>query len=202
MIVMHSIVLHGKGSSPSKVEWLSVPLKRFGTVEVPNFDYDVEQGLEIVLKTDFQLIAGHSRGGTVALLAGARRGVPVIAVSAPTDRLLQLEHLSKFPEDSEQGKLYRYLSSFPREKLLETSPIAHASSLRNILLIHGKGDDVVPIIQSERLCDKVREAGNSCEIVKLNMRHSPPKHLYGEIENVIVNWVNSLCKKGVLSCST
>ncbi|MEM1860311.1 MAG: S9 family peptidase, partial [Metallosphaera sp.] len=115
---MHSIVLHGKGSSPSKVEWLSVPLKRFGTVEVPNFDYDVEQGLEIVLKTDFQLIAGHSRGGTVALLAGARRGVPVIAVSAPTDRLLQLEHLSKFPEDSEQGKLYRYLSSFPREKLL------------------------------------------------------------------------------------
>lgn len=83
----------------------------------------------------------------------------------------------------------------PREKLLETSPIAHASSLRNILLIHGEGDDVVPIIHSERLCDKVREAGNSCEIVKLNMRHSPPKHLYGEIENVIVNWVNSLCKK-------
>ncbi|WP_287690068.1 prolyl oligopeptidase family serine peptidase [Metallosphaera javensis (ex Sakai et al. 2022)] len=199
---MNSIVLHGKGSSPSKVEWLSTPLRRFGTVEVPDFDYDVEQGLEIVLRKDFHLVAGHSRGGTVALLAGARRFVPVIAVSAPTDRILQLEHLSRFPEDSEQGKLYRYLSTFSRERLIETSPITYASSLRNVLLIHGENDDVVPIIHSERLCEKVREAGNECNMVRLNMRHSPPKHLYREIEDIVVKWVQGLCEKRILTCFT
>ncbi|WP_240938883.1 alpha/beta hydrolase family protein [Metallosphaera hakonensis] len=186
---MYSLVLHGKGSSPSKVEWLWKPLMRFGTVEVPEFEYDVEKGLEMVLDKDFQLVAGHSRGGTVALLAGAKRGLPVIAVSAPTDRILQLNHLSKFPQDSEQGKLFKYLSSFPQSKLIETSPVTYASSLRNVLLIHGEDDDVVPIIHSERLCDEVNKKGNNCILIRLKMRHSPPKHLYGEIDRIIHDWV-------------
>ncbi|MEM0169460.1 MAG: prolyl oligopeptidase family serine peptidase [Metallosphaera sp.] len=189
---MKSIVLHGKGSSPHKVEWLSNPLRTFGQVDTPDFDYDVEEGLRIVLSKEFDLIAGHSRGGTVALLAGAKKGLPVIAVSAPTDRLLQLEHLSKFPTESEQGKLYKYLSTFPNERLIETSPITYAKDLRNVLLIHGEKDEVVPKIHSEVLCEKVKESGNRCDFVVLEMRHSPPKHLYNKIERIVLEWVKRL----------
>ncbi|MEM3276821.1 MAG: S9 family peptidase, partial [Metallosphaera sp.] len=123
---------------------------------------------------------------------GAKKGLPVIAVSAPTDRLLQLEHLSKFPTESEQGKLYKYLSTFPNERLIETSPITYAKDLRNVLLIHGEKDEVVPKIHSEVLCEKVKESGNRCDLVVLEMRHSPPKHLYNKIERIVLEWVKRL----------
>ncbi|QKR00261.1 prolyl oligopeptidase family serine peptidase [Metallosphaera tengchongensis] len=186
---MLSLVLHGRGSSPDKVDWLAQPLKRFGDVKVPQFEYDVEDGLRVALSMNFDIIAGHSRGGTIALLAAAKKGVPVIAVSAPSDRLLQLSHLSKFPEGSEQRRLYSFLSSVPQEKLVETSPVTYSSCLRDVLLIHGEHDEVVPKEHSELLCKEVRSKGNKCELVILEMRHSPPKHMYGEISKVIQAWV-------------
>lgn len=63
-------------------------------MDVPPFDLSVEEGVELVLPKGFDLIAGHSRRGTVALLAGAKKDRPVIAVSSPTDKMLQLEHVS------------------------------------------------------------------------------------------------------------
>ena len=71
-------MLHGKGPSPEKVSWLWEPLKEFGDVEVPPFDYSVEEGLQLALRESFDLVAGHSRGGTIALLAAAKKGRPVI----------------------------------------------------------------------------------------------------------------------------
>jgi Dipeptidyl aminopeptidases/acylaminoacyl-peptidases len=189
---MRSLVLHGKGSSPEKVSWLWEPLKEFGNVEVPPFDYSVEEGLQLALRESFDLVAGHSRGGTIALLAGAKKGRPVIAVSAPTDRILQLEHLYNRRDLPGSKELYQYLSSIPVEVLRETSPVNHSSLLKDVLLIHGIRDEVVPAEHSKILCEKVREMGNRCTLLLLDMRHSPPAHLYSKIRQIIQDWIREL----------
>ncbi|MBW9142029.1 MAG: prolyl oligopeptidase family serine peptidase [Candidatus Aramenus sp.] len=188
---MISLVLHGKGSSPDKVTWLSDPLKEFGQVLAPPFDYEVREGVERALSLSFDLIAGHSRGGTIALVVGALKGKPVIAVSAPTDRVKQLEYLSKFPEGTLQYRNYLDLSKVPSEELVKYSPIKYAEKLKKVLLIHGKNDEVVLPSHSVELCERVKENGGYCELHLLEMRHSPPAHAFREIKEIVVKWVRT-----------
>ncbi len=188
---MISLVLHGKGSSPDKVAWLAEPLRDFGQVVSPPFDYEVREGVERALQVSFDLIAGHSRGGTIALVVAALTGKPVIAVSAPTDRVKQLEYLSKFPEGTLQHRNYLDLLKIPREELAKYSPINYAGKLKKVLLIHGKHDEMVLPSHSVELCEKVKEEGGDCELHLLDMRHSPPAHAFKEIRDIVVSWVKT-----------
>ncbi len=188
---MRILVLHGKGSSPEKIKWLSKPLEEFGEVIIPDFDYEVKEGVEKALKSDFDCIAGHSRGGTIALMASALTGKCCIAVSAPSDRVEQLNYLSSFPQDTIQYRNYLDLSKISIEDLKKYSPIHYASSLRNVLLIHGKNDNIVSPKHSINLCSKIRENGGNCELYLIEMKHSPPMDKYSEVADVIKKWVKT-----------
>ncbi|MDG6928087.1 MAG: prolyl oligopeptidase family serine peptidase [Nitrososphaerota archaeon] len=186
---MMILALHGKGSSPEKIQWLTEPLSKFGQVTAPPVDMEVNQALELVGRYSFDLIAGHSRGGTVALLAAARRGVPVIAVSAPSDRVMQRMHLCSYPDGTVQKRLCREQDNYSESYLRSTSPVNFADKITDALLVHGKRDDIVPISQSRIMCSRIRENGGRCNLVELEMKHTPPKSLEKELFRAVEEWI-------------
>jgi dipeptidyl aminopeptidase/acylaminoacyl peptidase len=183
------LALHGKGSDPVKIAWLTSSLKIFGNVDAPYVDIEASEFLKSYLKAEYDIVAGHSRGGTYALLYSAFKGKPVIAVSSPSDRLKQLEYLKEFPAGTVQKRLYEDLQKLPKEYLAETSPINYADKIKNALLIHGSEDDIVPVQQSKELCKKIVDSGGKCTLYVIKMRHSPPASLYDEIHKIIESWV-------------
>ncbi len=186
---MKVVVLHGRGSSPKNVEWLATPFRELGDVLVPEFDFEVREGVNIALSYDFDLIAGHSRGGLVALIAGAIKGKPVVAVGAPVDRKRQYEYLSRFPEDTIQGRIFKELRALPKEEI-EVSALDYAEKLDKVLLIHGTEDKIVEPEQSIALCRKLKELNKDCELKLINgMGHSPSGSKAKEVENVIRAWL-------------
>jgi dipeptidyl aminopeptidase/acylaminoacyl peptidase len=186
---MKSLVLHGKGSSPEKVEWLAKPLRQFGEVLIPEFEIEAKEGVQKALTYDFDLIAGHSRGGLVALIAAALKGKSAIAVSAPSDRRKQKEYLSKFPPGTIQRKIYEDIKNLPDEEL-EWYPLKYADRIKNALLIHGENDDVVLKEHSIILCDEIRKYGGKCQLYIIKgMKHSPLGQHYNEIWKIITEWV-------------
>ncbi|MGC8661085.1 MAG: alpha/beta hydrolase family protein [Nitrososphaeria archaeon] len=183
------LALHGKGSTPEKITWLTEPLSHFGEVTAPPIDMEVNQALSFVDRYSFDLIAGHSRGGTVALLAAAKRDVPVVAVSAPCDRVLQRMHLCSYPDGTVQKKLCREQDGYSESYLRSTSPVNFADKIADALLIHGKRDDIVPISQSRTMCYKIRESGGKCSLLELEMKHTPPKSLEKELFRAVEEWI-------------
>lgn len=192
---MRTLVLHGRGSSPKNVEWLASPFRGFGEVIVPEFDFEVNEGVRRALGYDFDIIAGHSRGGLVALIAGAITGRPVVAVGAPADRKRQFEYLSKFPENTIQGKIFRELKVLPKEEL-EQSAFQYADRLEKVLLIHGSEDKIVEPDQSVKLCERLRQLGKDCELrIIQGMGHSPSGDKVKEVSEVITSWLRA---KGIV----
>ncbi len=190
------LALHGKGSSPDKIKWLTEPLSQFGDVIAPSIDMEVNQALELLKEYNFGLVAGHSRGGTVALLAAAMRGVPVIAVSAPSDRLMQRMHLCSYPDGTVQKRLCREQDNVSESYLKSTSPVNFADKISSALLIHGKQDDIVPIVQSRIMCLRIKENGGKCNLLELMMKHSPPKSLEKELFKAVKEWMVNDFRKG------
>ncbi|MGC8599731.1 MAG: alpha/beta hydrolase family protein [Nitrososphaeria archaeon] len=186
---MKILALHGKGSDPAKIAWLISPLKIFGDVDAPYVDIEANEFLKSYLKTEYDIVAGHSRGGTYALLYSAFKGKPVIAVSSPSDRLKQSEYLKGFQPGTVQKRLYEDLQKIQKEYLAETSPINYADKIKNALLIHGSEDDIVPVQQSEELCKKIVDSGGKCRLYVIKMRHTPPASRYSEIHKIIESWV-------------
>ena len=186
---MISLVLHGKGSSPEKVEWLAKPLRQFGEVIVPYFEIEVKEGVEKAITYNFDLIAGHSRGGTIALIAAALKGKSVIAVSAPSDRRKQKEYLSRFPPGTIQHKIYEDIKNLPEEEF-EYYPLKYADRIKNALLIHGENDEIVLKDHSVILCEEIKKHGGNCELhIIKGMKHTPLGQHYKLIWDIITNWV-------------
>ncbi|MGC9208384.1 MAG: prolyl oligopeptidase family serine peptidase [Nitrososphaeria archaeon] len=186
---MKILVLHGKGSSPKKIEWLASPLRAFGEVDAPEADIEAEEFIQRFMSKNYDLVAGHSRGGTFALLYAAYRGVPVIAVSAPSDRMKQRDYLSRFSEGTIQRKLYEDLSGLSKEYLQSTSPIFLAEKIKDALLIHGSEDSIVPVEQSIEMCKLINEKGGRCFLSIVKMKHTPSIANYKEISSIIQEWV-------------
>ena len=186
---MKSLVIHGKGSSPEKVEWLAKPLRKYGEVMVPEFEIEVKEGVEKALTYDFDCVAGHSRGGVIALIAGALKGTCVIAVAAPSDRKKQREYLSAFPPGTIQNKIYQDLLSLP-EYEFDYSPLKYADKLKNVLLIHGEEDEIVKKEHSIAMCEEIRKHGGNCELhIIPKMKHTPLGQQYSIIWNIIDKWI-------------
>ncbi|BCU71037.1 alpha/beta hydrolase family protein [Stygiolobus caldivivus] len=186
---MISLVLHGKGSSPEKVEWLAKPLRQFGEVLVPEFEIEAKEGVEKALTYNFDLVAGHSRGGLVALIVAALKGKNVIAVSAPSDRRKQREYLSRFSTGTIQNKIYEDIKDLPEEEL-DYYPLKYAQKIKNALLIHGENDDIVLKEHSIILCEEIKKYGGKCELhIIKGMKHSPLGQHYKVIWDIITDWV-------------
>ncbi|MGC9105470.1 MAG: alpha/beta hydrolase family protein [Thermoprotei archaeon] len=189
---MKAIVLHGRSSSPKSVEWLAEPFRAFGEVIVPDFDFEVNEGVNRALQYDFDVIAGHSRGGLIALIVAAIKGKPVVAVAAPADRKRQYEYVSKFPPDTFQGRIYKELSALPKEEI-EVSAFQYLEKLDNVLLIHGLQDPVVQPEQSKDLCDALRKLGKRCELYLIpKMGHSPRDENVRVVQEIIKGWLERL----------
>ncbi|AAL65014.1 alpha/beta hydrolase family protein [Pyrobaculum aerophilum] len=172
-----AIVFHGYKSSPSNIEWLVKPLEEagFGVVAPPI--RDVEDGYERGLKElPVSVAAGHSMGGTVALLLAAKNPGSVkcvIAVAAPVDRRLQLQYLSQ-SSDPYLKKLANDLASLG-SKLEQTSPSRFiGNGMPPVLYIRGSEDYVVPRTHIDILAGLSDRFNFPLEVVEVQgMGHSP-----------------------------
>jgi acetyl esterase/lipase len=97
------------------------------------------------------VLVGHSAGGHLALLAGARTGVPVVALAAVSD-----------PPTWENDAVAGFFGGTPPPP--EASPLAGLPLGVPQILVHGTADDVVPFEQSERY---VRLAAGEAELIPL-----------------------------------
>ena len=103
------------------------------------------------------MVYGVSRGGTVALLAGIRNPEIdfVITQSGPVDF-----HGRKVSRRYNFQFKYQFLSKVQpieeiRAKMIESSPILFIDSLKaQLLVLHGKNDNIVPIENALRLIKK------------------------------------------------
>jgi acetyl esterase/lipase len=100
------------------------------------------------------VLAGHSAGGHLALLAAHERRLPVIAMAAGSD-------------------LETYRSESALAFLGDAGRAAEASPRRRIplgvrqILVHGTDDDQVPFSLSSAFVDAARAAGDDVELVEL-----------------------------------
>ena len=93
--------------------------------------------------------------------------------------------------DEESGRYERITDSSELEDCFRrNSPIAHvASGNPPVLLIHGDGDDLVPVSQSEVLRDRLQASGVPNELVVLaGHGHAWPPPGHGQRE--VVEWFN------------
>ena len=115
-------------------------------------------------------LLGESAGGQLAAMAALRGSADssvraVVAMYTPTD-LVTLAKTSAFIppsiRDSVRGTPFE---SILMGLLAQLSPL---NSVRRdmppFLFIHGTSDTLVPFVQSTDMCDRMKEAGASCEI--------------------------------------
>jgi dipeptidyl aminopeptidase/acylaminoacyl peptidase len=205
---MRAIALHGFGSSPEKINWLVGPLKSLG-LEVLTPSYrDFEDGLnklsELLKGGEQYIVAGHSMGGTIALLAASTMNgiICAISVSGPTDRLAQVRWLSEGEPGSMRRRTYEELLRIDSKQVTEeflrrTSPINYLRpGLPPILLIHGTNDDLVKIDQVVNYYERAKSLGNIIEFVRIEgMPHTPRGKDIKVIANVIENFAKKYCIK-------
>jgi dipeptidyl aminopeptidase/acylaminoacyl peptidase len=205
---MRAIALHGFGSSPEKINWLVGPLRSLG-LEVLTPSYrDFEDGLnklsELLKGGEQYIVAGHSMGGTIALLAASTMNgiICAISVSGPTDRLAQVRWLSEGEPGSIRRRTYEELlrinsKQVTEEFLRRTSPINYLRpGLPPILLIHGTNDDLVKIDQVVNYYERAKSLGNIIEFVRIEgMPHTPRGKDIKVIANVIENFAKKYCIK-------
>jgi dipeptidyl aminopeptidase/acylaminoacyl peptidase len=110
-------------------------------------------------------VFGISLGGTVALLASTQEPVNfVIDVGGWVDLADLYNHLSKFPAGTPQkyiAELVKSTIGTPEENAeiyTLSSPITYVEKVTGkVLIIHGGKDTMVPLTQSQKLLEKLRE---------------------------------------------
>lgn len=174
-----AVAFHGYRSSPENIGWLIAPLREAGFNVVTPVIRDVDDGYEEGLKElPADVVAGHSMGGTVALLLAARNPGSVkcvIAVASPVDRRLQLQYLLQ-SEDPYLKKLANNLASLGN-KLEQTSPSRFiGNGMPPVLYIRGSEDRVVPRTHVDILAGLSDRFNFPLEVVEIEgMAHSPQR---------------------------
>lgn len=116
------------------------------------------------------VLIGESSGGQLAAMAALRADEDnsvqgVIGFYTPSDLAALTQTSGMIPEgvrDAVKGTLFDGLLL---AGLKEFSPINYVSAKSPpFLLIHGTDDDIVPIAQSERFCEKLRTSNVGCEL--------------------------------------
>lgn len=116
-------------------------------------------------------IAGASYGGYAAL-AGATITPELYACAISLAGVSDLGTMQAYANSMTSSLSYwekhMGLTRFDTEKIRAKSPAYLAKNVRGpILLIHGKDDTVVPLIQSRQMAKALKEAGKPYEIIEL-----------------------------------
>jgi acetyl esterase len=115
-------------------------------------------------------LIGESAGGQLASLAILRGGEDVsvqafVGIYTPTDLVSLVKNSNYVPaqfRNSIQGTPWE---SLVLAGLSQLSPIENVrKGVPPFLLIHGTSDSLVPFAQSQQMCDRMRQAGASCEV--------------------------------------
>jgi len=194
-----AVAFHGYKSSPSNIDWLVQPLKALGLEVVTPQIRDVDDGYEAGLRElPVDVAAGHSMGGTVALLLAAKNPGAVkcvVAVASPVDRRLQLQYLMQ-SNDPYLKKLANDLASLG-SKLELTSPSRYiGSNMPPVLYIRGSEDNVVPRTHVDILAGLSDRFNFPLEVVEIEgMKHTPQGEEHREkIADAVMRFVNSHCR--------
>lgn len=139
---------------------------------------DVQQAVRFVkshtaefhVDPDNLALAGESAGGQLAAMAALRTGPnssvkAVVALYAPTDLVALVKDSDYIPE-----RIRKSVQGTPWETLI-LAGLAQLSPVNNVrpdmppfLFIHGTDDPLVPFSQSRQMCNRMRQAGASCEV--------------------------------------
>ena len=119
-------------------------------------------------------LIGESAGGQLAAMAGLRPDADgavaaVVAFYTPSDLAMLARTTALIPDNVRDAIKGKMIDNLLMAGLGEFSPInAVSKSAPPFLLIHGTDDNVVPIAQSERFCEKLRDSGGGCELYRVN----------------------------------
>jgi alpha-L-fucosidase 2 len=161
--------------------WFTINYRLAPQHRFPACVEDVESAIRWVkahaseYKADPQRIAliGESAGGQLASLAGVRaeadtRVAAVVPFYAPHDMALRVKQCPSVP--TWVGPLFgvKELNDAAWQALRDASPINKIRrGLPPYLLIHGTKDDKVPFEQSVLFQEKMKAAGNTCDLIAI-----------------------------------
>jgi acetyl esterase len=113
-------------------------------------------------------LLGESAGGYLASFAAARGGqglAGVVAMYGAHDLLSRLEQQGKIADSIKALLGVGDPSPAVIATLKKASPSTYVKpGMPPLLLIHGELDEQVPYLQSVQMCERVRAAGNRCEL--------------------------------------
>jgi acetyl esterase len=115
-------------------------------------------------------LIGESAGGQLAAMAILRGGKDLsvqafVGIYTPTDLVSLVKNSNYVP-----AQFRNSIEGTPWEKLVlaglsQLSPVENVrKGLPPFFLIHGTSDSLVPFAQSQQMCDRMRQAGASCEV--------------------------------------
>ncbi len=115
-------------------------------------------------------LIGESAGAQLASMAALRPGSKgavrgVVAFYGPSDLVKFVQTSVLIPDNIRRSLQGSALETLLFAGLRELSPVTWVNQgAPPFLLIHGTADILVPFDQSRELCDKLRQAGVSCEV--------------------------------------
>lgn len=115
-------------------------------------------------------LLGESAGAqlaSMAALAPALKGTVkgVVALYSPSDLVALARTSDRVPSELRRAVEGSAWAGFLLAGLQRLSPIENVRpDMPPFLLIHGTADSLVPFEQSERMCERMRQAGASCDL--------------------------------------
>ena len=174
--------------SNAGVAWFTINYRMAPNYQLPAAVEDVENAVQWVkvhaakYRVDPKRLAliGESAGGFLVAYAGATfkgdaRVAAVVDFYGPNDLVLQTEKRRSEPADPAKpaGPGLLEFMGFKSwqdaglvEKLRASSPTTLVSkNMPPFLFIHGNADEQVPYEQSPKMCEAMRKAGVTCEVI-------------------------------------
>jgi acetyl esterase/lipase len=191
------IVVHGggfvRGDKQTFVKPLFQPLTEAGfawfTINyrlAPKYPFpaaveDVERAIEWLRKNakDYKVdpnriaLLGESAGGHLVSFAGAKSRPEttvqaVVSFYGPHDFEARYKKMGQATDNLKQFLAIKEVDKAALRKMREASPATYVSKgMPPFLFIHGTDDKPVPHDQSELMCEKMKRAGNTCEVFLL-----------------------------------
>lgn len=148
------------------------------------------------------VILGESAGAQLASMAAlspALKGMVkgVVALYSPSDLVTLAKTSNRVPSELRRAVEGTPWAEFLLAGLQRLSPIYNIrSDMPPFLLIHGTSDSLVPFEQSERMCERMKQAGATCELYAVRggghgLRWWESSHLTG-YKQAMVGWLEKL----------
>lgn len=133
--------------------------------------YVKSHAAEFHIDPDRIALIGESAGGQLAAMAALRTRdaiKAVVALYAPTDLVSLVENSNYVPPQIRNSVRDTPWGGLILAGLTQLSPIDNVRhDMPPFLFIHGTADSLVPFRQSQEMCDRMKEAGASCEVYPL-----------------------------------